>query len=405
MVDRQPGAGRACAYHYAQPGRPPWTGSSSPLRCSWPAWGYAQGLIVGALSLAGFAAGAFLGSRLGPQLLEEGAESPYAPLTALIGAVLMGGILASIFELLGFRLRGGLGRAARRARRCRRGRFWPAWAFGLRGWAVRWPQHPGATELREPIQRSEILRSSTIACRRRDRLIQALARFDPFPEIAGPEADVPPPTRRSPATPMSAGPRQCGEGARHGVRARCPGQRLGGCGPAPWSRTPTWWRARWTRSVQLRGEGESEDAQAIWFDPRNDLAILRGRPERRMPAAHQRERRAWDRGGAILGFPSERALRRAARPAGLTSTVITQDAYGRGPVERTITSVRGRVRSGNSGGPVVDAGGRVLTTIFAASVSDSGGSGFGVPDSIVGDALRRAVARWTPGPARARASR
>ena len=32
-------------------------------------WGYMQGLIVGFLSLAGFAAGAFIGSRLGPKLL------------------------------------------------------------------------------------------------------------------------------------------------------------------------------------------------------------------------------------------------------------------------------------------------------------------------------------------------
>ena len=58
-------------------------------------WGYGQGLIVGALSLIGFAAGAVLGSRLGPQLLEEGSQSPYAPLSALLGALLVGGILAS----------------------------------------------------------------------------------------------------------------------------------------------------------------------------------------------------------------------------------------------------------------------------------------------------------------------
>ena len=49
-------------------------------------WGYMQGLIVGALSLVGFAAGAFIGSRLGPLLLEEGSHSPYAPLSALVGA-------------------------------------------------------------------------------------------------------------------------------------------------------------------------------------------------------------------------------------------------------------------------------------------------------------------------------
>src|SRR5215208_5951599 len=63
-------------------------------------WGYAQGLIVGALSLAGFGAGAFLGSRIGPLLLEEGSKSPYAPLTALMGALVIGGILASVLEVV-----------------------------------------------------------------------------------------------------------------------------------------------------------------------------------------------------------------------------------------------------------------------------------------------------------------
>ena len=43
-------------------------------------WGYAQGLIVGALSLVGFLAGAYLGSRIAPILLHGGSRSPYAPL-------------------------------------------------------------------------------------------------------------------------------------------------------------------------------------------------------------------------------------------------------------------------------------------------------------------------------------
>ena len=39
-------------------------------------WGYQQGLIVGGLSLGGFAIGAFLGSRLGLALLPDGSHSP-----------------------------------------------------------------------------------------------------------------------------------------------------------------------------------------------------------------------------------------------------------------------------------------------------------------------------------------
>ena len=41
-------------------------------------WGYRQGLIVGAMTLFGFGAGAFIGSRLGPMVLSQGSESPYA---------------------------------------------------------------------------------------------------------------------------------------------------------------------------------------------------------------------------------------------------------------------------------------------------------------------------------------
>src|SRR5919199_2124822 len=74
-------------------------------------WGYSQGLVVGALSLAGFLGGAFLGARVGPLILEDGAKSPYAPVFALAGAFLIGGVLATGLELLGFRLRRRLGPA------------------------------------------------------------------------------------------------------------------------------------------------------------------------------------------------------------------------------------------------------------------------------------------------------
>ena len=68
-------------------------------------WGYAQGLVVSALSLGGFAVGAFVGSRLGPLLLDEGSKSPYAPLFALMGALLIGGVVAVVLEEVGIRIR------------------------------------------------------------------------------------------------------------------------------------------------------------------------------------------------------------------------------------------------------------------------------------------------------------
>src|SRR5947209_14197122 len=61
-------------------------------------YGYVQGFLVGALSLLGFALGAFLGTRLAPLVLPSGSRSQYAPVFGLLGAVLAGGILATGFE-------------------------------------------------------------------------------------------------------------------------------------------------------------------------------------------------------------------------------------------------------------------------------------------------------------------
>src|SRR4051812_11751622 len=71
-------------------------------------WGFSQGLIAGGLALVGFALGAFLGSRLGPLLLSDGSHSPYAPLVALLVALMLGGVFASVLEVAGFHLRGRL---------------------------------------------------------------------------------------------------------------------------------------------------------------------------------------------------------------------------------------------------------------------------------------------------------
>ena len=82
---------------------------------------------------------------------------------------------------------------------------------------------------------------------------------------------------------------------------------------------------------------------------------------------------------------------------GTTSEVISQDAYGRGPVRRRVVALRGRVRSGNSGGPAVGLDGDVLGTIFAATTSGPS-SGYAVPNGVVQRALDRAGGPVDTGP-------
>ena len=166
-------------------------------------WGYAQGLIVGALSLAGFGGGAYIGSRLGPLILSNGSHSPYAPLFALTGAFLLGGVLASGLEVLGFRLRRrlppGLGVVDG---------FGGAVLLGAAGLVLCWVagavalQTPGVRSLRHDIQRSAILTQLNETLPPSGSLLNALARFDPFPQIAGPAPNVAPPSGRTARDPQ-----------------------------------------------------------------------------------------------------------------------------------------------------------------------------------------------------------
>ena len=91
--------------------------------------------------------------------------------------------------------------------------------------------------------------------------------------------------------------------------------------------------------------------------------------------------------GAVLGYPENGPFVVTPARLGGTGEVISEDSYGRGPIRRTMTSFRGNVRSGNSGGPLVDGGGRVLTTVFAAEQGPGAPGGLGVPNDEVARAL------------------
>jgi hypothetical protein len=362
-------------------------------------WGYGQGLIVGALSLVGFAVGAFLGSRLGPLLLEDGSQSPYAPLFALLSALMIGGLFASGLELLGFHLRrrlpeglgllDGVGGSVLVA--CL-GLFliWIGGAVAL--------QTPGARELREPIQRSTILKELNAVLPPSGPILQALARFDPFPSIIGPSPNVPAPDSRIARDPeVAAAGRSVVKvlGTACGLGVQGSGW-VAGNGVVVTNAHVV--AGQDDTTVQPGGEGAGLEADAIWFDSRNDLAILRvpglsgARPLSINVNASPGVR------AAVLGFPENGPYDVEPARLGQTASVVTQDAYGRGPVTRRITSLRADVRPGNSGGPAVDGSGRVLTTIFATARSGAEQTGFGVPDTVVQQALGRARGPVDTGP-------
>jgi S1-C subfamily serine protease len=361
-------------------------------------FGFAQGFVAGALSLAGFALGAFLGTRVGPLLLPDGKESPYAPLFGLMGALLAGAVLASGFEGLGNRLRrvlriapgatvvdGLLGAVLMAC--VGLGLAWVAGAVAL--------QTPGARQLRRDVQRSVILARLNTILPSRD-LLNALARFDPFPRVSGVGIDVPPPKAAIARDPdVRAASRSvvkvlgtaCGLGVEGSGWVAAPGIVVTNAHVVA---------GQDDTSVLPEGENPGLDATAVHFDPRNDIAILRV-PGLEAPSLDLDVSPATGASGAILGFPLDGPYRVRAARLGPTRAVITQDAYGSGPVRRRVTALRGVVQSGNSGGPVVNGAGKVLTTVFAATTSGARG-GFGVPNATVRRALRDTSGQVSTGP-------
>ncbi|HEY1508475.1 MAG TPA: MarP family serine protease [Solirubrobacteraceae bacterium] len=350
-------------------------------------YGYMQGFIVGALSLAGFAVGAFLGTRLAPLILPGGSRSQYAPLFGLLGALLAGGVLASGFEGIAVRARRALRIPGLRAVDGLLGAVLTA-CVGL---GIAWiigaiaVQSAGSENLRADIQRSAILRGLNELLPPSGPILHALSRFDPLPSVRGPAADVPAPPRGILNAP--------GVRAAHRSVLRVVGTACGlGIEGSGWVAAPGLVvtnahvvAGETDTVVQIDGASPGLPARAVAFDPHDDVAVLRV-PGLNEPVLKLEPNPRSGTAAGILGYPLDGPFNAQPGRIGETQDVNTEDAYGNGPVERKITSLRGRVRPGNSGGPMVDAAGRVIATVFAAITSAGGNTphgGFAVPNSLV----------------------
>jgi S1-C subfamily serine protease len=351
-------------------------------------FGWAQGFISGVLALVGFVAGAWLGTRLAPLVLSGGRESTWAPAFALVGAIIAGGVLAAGFEGVGARLRARLRSPAFSAIDGALGAVLTACIGLLVAWVLGAVALRADPDIRRDVQRSAILQQLNAVLPPTGPLLNTLRGLDPFPRIDGPEANV-----RAPQAEIARDPEVAAAAASVvKVLGTACGVGVEGSGwvAADGIVVTNAHVVAGQDDTRVLPEGEEPglDAQAIHFDPDNDLAVLRvdGLDAPALEIARDPEAGT---SAAILGFPLNGPYDVRPGRLGQTREVVTQDAYGRGPVRRRIASLRGVVRSGNSGGPMVDGNGRVVGTIFAATTSGPRG-GYAVPNDIVRDALSEA---------------
>jgi S1-C subfamily serine protease len=337
-----------------------------------------QGLTLSVLSAAGVVVGALVGARLAPHVLSDGAESPYTPLVALLGAAAGAIVMELIASSVGIAIKERL-----RASPLRLVDAAGGLAFGLiMGLAVIWilaavaMQLPGQLELRRDVQRSAVVRELNELLPPR-RVLRALARVDPFPSITGPLPAVDPPDRR---VVRDLEIRAALPGVVRVLGTAC-GLGISGSG---WVAGPN---LVVTNAHVVAGQkdttADGKPAVALAFDPRNDVAILRVAGLNRPPL--EQVEAPEGTAVAIAGYPENGPLAVTPGRLGGTATVLSDDAYGGGPVTRRISSFRGNVRRGNSGGPLLDGAGRVVGTVFASRTGSN--AGYAVPPAIVREAL------------------
>jgi S1-C subfamily serine protease len=349
--------------------------------------GFRKGLIASALSLLGIVVGAIAGARAAPYLLAQGSSSPYTPLVGLAGAAIGAVLLETLGTVAGALARRRLRMPVLQTMDTAGGLVLGAVAGFVVVWVVGAValHFPGQADLRRGAQSSIVLQRLNELVPPR-RLMRALDRVDPFPTITGPDAPVRPPDPRVLAQP---GVRQAVPSVLRVIGTAC-GLGVSGSG---WTAgkelvvTAAHVVAGQTdTTVESAGGVPRQSAHPVYFDPHNHVAVLRVPGLEAAPLAISAPRTG--AAVAILGFPDSGPFTATPGRIGRTATVLARDAYGDGPIARTITSVRGQVRHGNSGGPAIDTRGRVQATVFAAR--PGGDVGYGVPSAIIRRALAAA---------------
>ena len=127
-----------------------------------------------------------------------------------------------------------------------------------------------------------------------------------------------------------------------------------------------------SETVTVEADGQTYDATVVSYDPDADISILDvpGLQAAPLPFVQESGEDRHRRAGARL--PRRRRIsapprRGCGRPSSSRAPTSTSSKT----VDREVYTIRGTVRQGNSGGPMIDRQGRVLGVVFGAAVDDA----------------------------------
>lgn len=343
--------------------------------------GYRQGFVVGLLSFVGFFGGAAIGLQLGPliaRLTQADVAKLIISLIVVFGLAIAGQTGAS---LLGVRIRGSIRNRTGRKIDDVGGAAVSVIALLIVVWLVAAPLASSSMPLlARAVRTSAILHGVNAVmppqAQALSNELRSTVDTSGFPDVFG--GLIPTPAREvRPPNPQLANSRavRVTEDSVVKIESSAPScsRRIEGSGFvfASGKVLTNAHVVAGTRSTEVLAPGEHPLAgTVVVYDPERDLAVIDVPGLTAPPLTFTDTKAAVEADAIVLGYPldgpfdAEAARVRDVRP------IRGPDIYNDQTVTRDIYTIRGLVRSGNSGGPLVTPSGQVLGVVFAAAADD-----------------------------------
>jgi S1-C subfamily serine protease len=340
--------------------------------------GYWQGFVTGAFATTGLVLGGLLGVWLAPIVLGDANPSLFVSLGALFIVILAASLGQAVLQFSGARVRDRITWQPVRALDAVGGAVLSAVAVLLVSWAL------GVAVAGAGLGGvSPMVRNSAVLAWVDDRLPDSadgvLSAFNNvvgttfFPRYLEPFAperivEVGPGPRRlltdpdvqaaGPAVLKVRGTNDCGRGVEGTGFVYSPGRLMTNAHVVAGVDEP-----------EVVVNGSSVGAEVVYYNPELDVAVLE-LDTSGVPSLEFDREAGQEDGVAILGYPQDGPYNVQPGRIRAEQRLRSPNIYGDGTVIREVFSLRGLVRPGNSGGPIVSSAGDVVGVVFAASVTD-----------------------------------
>jgi S1-C subfamily serine protease len=358
--------------------------------------GYWQGFVTGAFATAGLLLGGLFGVWLAPVALGDADPSLLVSLGALFIVILCASLGQGLFQWGGARLREKITWQPVRSLDAVGGAVLSACAVLIVAWALGVAVSGTSIDGVTPMVRSSMVLSKVneVLPQRAGGLLQAFndvvgtSFFPRYLEPFSPEriVDVAPGDRRMLRDPDVT---RAGSSVLKVRGANDCGRGIEGSGFV-YSADRLMTNAHVVAGVddpQVIVGDDAIDAKVVFYDSDLDIAVLAFDSDAipALPFTNSGDPGQPKEPIAILGYPQDGPFDIESGRIRAKQTLRSPDIYGDGAVIRDVFSLRGLVRPGNSGGPIIDSAGRVVGVVFAASVTDDD-TGYALTTDQVRDA-------------------